>query len=148
MKILVRIGSEHYTDVESDMVENNYEAIKLMLDGMDDDYKVDVKTDDKGNARISLDDGNGNFVVGQTFDVPSGEFALIHHHAYDGVDFDLVGSAKDFKNAQIIKNAASKKFREEYGDVEVDFDESYQTCFDDGIEWNLFTLIKLEREVA
>ena len=155
-KILVTIDQDHYTDVYFYVVKDNDDAVEVMRKGMDG-YDVTFEDDEKGNRRISLDcmGYEGGLekrytVNGQTFSIPNDHrYVLIHHHAYDGVDFDVAGTADDIGCAIILKENAIKKYLEEHV-VTTEFDYSGQTCFDNGNEWNIFTLfdVETEREVA
>ncbi len=150
MKILVSIGDE-YTSVYHAAVSSNNEAVTLICQGASADQKLTVDGDElNGNVRITLDDGEGNpNIIGQTFDIPDYlPYVVIHHHAYDGVEFDVVGSAKTKELAGIVKRTAVSAFKESSVHITEDFDDALQSCFDTGYEWNVFTILDFSKEAA
>lgn len=153
MKILVSIDSESYTSVYSGVVANNYEAVTKLAQSASPDQKLEME-ENKGKSllRISFDDGEGHFIVGQVFDIPDSlPYVVVHHHAYDGVDFDIIGAAKTASYASLVKNAAVSAYKEECKYESLDFDSVEQTCFDTGQEWDVYTILDFtddSKEVA
>ena len=146
MKILTLIDSESYSDVLYYAFETKEEAIKLVANFADETMKLETE-ENKYGTRIVYDDGKGYFVVGQTFEVPDYlPYVVVKHHAYDGVDFDMVGSARDFSDAKLVCHAAAADLVDDIDSIDYDGDDQF--IYDNGNEWDVVTVLDFSMALA
>lgn len=74
----------------------------------------------------------------------TGNYLLVWHHAYNGVNFEILAQTTDYQECVEERiRRISKIFEEEdlsNGDNE-DFDIKHDTCIDTGEEWEMFDII-------
>lgn len=148
MYLGVSIDSESHASINS-ICSNSMETVKKWAE----------EYDNADNAEISWEDNmcyiedEDYFIVSQVFDVPAeAQYAVVFWHAYDGVDFTLIGTAKDKETAlkQWYEEVAYRLSEWSYYDDDLERDITlddieYDGEFvgDAGSEWEMVYVIPL-----
>lgn len=150
MKLGVMIDSEHYTDVYREVFQDRDDEVGAMVGLMNDsDYELKEHTPE---GRYTFEMDEENWAVGQVFQLNELPYALVYHHAYDGVDFELKGQFNSYNDAVNMRSYLVKEMVESNEDPfnkMPDYDESdlynldEYVVWDDGQEWNVWTIIKV-----
>lgn len=116
------------------MGEYNFKTQKEAMNNMDLN-KLEEKV-----HRYDYHEGDNfcvNFII--EVEVNEGDYLLIWHHAYDGVDFHVekIGTEIDCINLKAVYSNAL------YNEIGVDIDiYNFQTVVDTGEEWEIWDVIK------
>lgn len=145
-KLGVLLDSEHYTDVYYKVFSGD--DVKEMTDLMgDDDFEL---TDHSPKGRFVFEQSEDSWAVGQVFEINNKPLALVQHHAYDGVDFYLLGQFDTFNDALEARDKAIHKMIDDWVDPfnkvpeqdEVDiWNNNCTAVWDDGEEWHVWSII-------
>lgn len=151
MKLGVMIDSEHYTDVYWVVFPDRDDEVGVMVDLMNDsDYEL-IEHTPEGRFAFKMDEGH--WADGQVFNLNKGAYALVYHHAYDGVDFELLGQFNSYNDAVNMRSYLVREMVEsnvdpynkmpDYEDSEL-YNRDEYVIWDDGQEWNVWTIIKVD----
>lgn len=149
-KLLVFIDDEYYTDVHHQVVGSVEEAKNSIIEYFGNtNYEICVEENEDGERIVLTSSENSNeYIVGQTFLIDDNDnYVAVKHHAYDGVDFEVISSDTMYGNVLIERNTACIKMLKEDQTLYTDGDEDYasnQVVYDNGNEWIVMTLITLE----
>ena len=149
MILLCGLCSESYSDVFTKFVNTEEEAKDAIIeqfDGEDTKYKFE-------DNRCTVDELDAAYNenvwdVFQWFEV-TGEYIVLHHHAFDGVDFDIAGEYSTWSKA--MDNLIMKAF-DKYADCPEDQREFQwlnhnSACIDTGNEWEHWLIVETPVEV-
>ena len=149
--LLCELGDEHYTDPSfiqfTDFDSAYREAIHDCAYCFDDESVIEI---DENRERVSASSGDKFFITEiKEVDVSNGDYMLVWHHAYNGVDFNIlmVGTYEECV-ARRIKGF--EMIFEEYDLSNADnegFDIQTDTCIDTGEEWEIFSIVKINKDV-
>ncbi len=147
--LCLSIDSEHYTDLCVDLVKDVDDAVKTLLEresNCGDGLSVAVSKDGC-KTRITLSDGNPYdeyFVVAEVFTVPADmKYCVAWWHGYDGVGFDLKGTAKTKLDAVDMLHFYVTNYWEDY-DLDDYCEGDCHQIVDTGNEWEGIELIDLD----
>ena len=152
MILLCGLNSESYSDVDITFVNTEEEvknAIFERFEGEDAKYKFEDK---RCTIDVFDDEERWNewhtWHVYQWFEV-TGEYIIVHHHAFDGVDFDIAGEYPTWSKA--MDNLIMKAF-DHYADCPEDQREFQwlnhnSACIDTGNEWEHWLIVETPVEV-
>ena len=147
--LLCALDDESYTEPKFYIYESREEAFKNAVedcinaaDGGDFQMKVE-----NNQNRISVNFDYENFFVTEIkeLDLDDGNYAIIWHHAYEGVGFEVMFQGTYDECIEKRKEFIKKAFEEnDYsGGDNTDFDMENDTCIDTGIEWEVYSIVKL-----
>ncbi len=152
-KLMLSMDSESYTTLYADLVESVKDAVITLMrrEANDGDGLTVTVSEDGCKTRITLSDGNLDeyFVVAEVMPMPK-DFAVAWWHAYDGVGFDLKGSADTEDEAKEMLHTYVENYWKGDYDLE-DYKKGDGTLVvDTGNEWEGISVIpvKLLKEVA
>ncbi len=152
MILLCELCSESYDDVFTKFVNTEEEAKNAIVDffaSEDAKYKFEDK---RCTVDIFDDEERWNewhtWYVFQWFEV-TGNFIVLHHHAFDGVDFDIVGEFDSFVKA---RDTMVMKAFDCYTDCpddqrELQWISHNSACIDTGNEWEHWIIVEAPAEV-
>lgn len=149
MILLCGLCSESYSDVFTEFVNTEEEAKDAIIeqfDGEDAKYRFE-------DSRCTVDEldeeiEDNIWHVFQWFEV-TGEYIVLYHHAFDGVDFEVVGEYPTWSKA--MDNLIMKAF-DHYEDCPEDQREFQwlnhnSACIDTGNEWEHWLIVETPVEV-
>ena len=148
-KLLVFIDDEYHTDVHHQIIASVEEAKKTIVEYFGDtNYKICVEENEDGERIVLTSSDNPNeYIVGQTFLIDDNDnYVAVKHHAYDGVDFEVISSDMMYGNVLVERNIECMKMLKSqtlYAEGDEDY-ASNQVVYDNGNEWIVMTLITLE----
>lgn len=149
MILLCELCSESYDDVFTKFVNTEEEAKDAIVDFFAcEDAKY--KFEDKRCTVDVFDDEEQRteWHVFQWFEV-TGEYIVLYHHAFDGVDFEIAGEYPTWSKA--MDNLIMKAF-DRYADFQEDQRELQwldhnSACIDTGNEWEHWIIVEAPAEV-
>lgn len=137
MILLCGINSEEYGDCMTYFCKDT-DAAKDIISRRYDSKNYSMEWEDN---RCTITDLNNpyDWRVYQYFEVSS-DIVLVHYHAYEGVDFDVVGEFDDFNKARDKMTLAAFEVYSNAGENHRIFDWIYgdSACVDTGNEWQLW----------
>ena len=154
MFLICELNDEDYTEPAFRVCETKETAFEESMKRLDDLAKKEgseLKVSYHGN-RTRIDwQLKDRFVVAENlpFNESFGDYLLVWHHAYNGVDFSILGQGTYEeclkKRITIIKRMfAENDFSS--GDNE-DFDFETDTCIDTGEEWEMFDIVNVKANI-
>lgn len=147
----VMIDSEHFTDLYRTVFSENEDARKVMTKLVND--KSFSLTEQTPEGRFIFEMDEDCWTVGQVFEVDNKPYALVKYHAYDGVDFELLGQFDSYKEAKAVRDKDIRELIDGWSDPynkvpEYDryelFNDEDQSVWDDGQEWHIWSIINLD----
>lgn len=147
--LLCALDDENYTEPEFYIYDSREGAFKDAVedcinaaDGGDFQMKVE-----NNQNRISVNFDYEKFFVTEIkeLDLDDGNYAIIRHHAYEGVGFEVLFQGTYDECVEKRKEFIKKAFEEnDYsGGDNSDFDMENDACIDTGIEWEIYSIVKL-----
>lgn len=151
-KLAVLLDSEHYTDVIWDVFDGD--DVSTMTKLVDDEDLTLTEHTPEGRFLFELEGGIGLaqyhewWYVGQVFEIQNPKFILVFHHAYDGVDFELLGQFDSIDDAIEARDKSLKERLDDSIDSEdlEMWDGDRQAVFDTGDEWWVWTILEVSQE--
>lgn len=135
------IDSESYSTIYLDVVESVDEAVKTLLSreaNNGDGLTVSISKDDC-KTRITLSDNQPDeyFTVAEVMPMPAKRYFVGWWHAYDGVGFDLKGSANTREEAmEMLDRYVNDYYLEEYKMAHIFYEKGDSSfTIDTGNEW-------------
>ena len=154
MFLICELNDEDYTEPVFRVCETKEKAFEESMKRLDDLAKKEgseLKVSYHGNrTRIDWQLKDWFVVVENLpFNELFGDYLLVWHHAYNGVDFSILGQGTYEecvkKRIAIIKRMfAENDFSS--GDNE-DFDFETDTCIDTGEEWEMFDIVNVNANI-
>ena len=151
--LLCELNDENYTEPTFTVFDSHESTFKQAVErctGVAYYYKSDFKLECNDKNRLSIIfnenpyDADNNFYVTEIkeYNAKGGDYILVWHHAYNGVEFDIdyIGSYEACRQKMID----SVRKREMEIDCELDYQDNWQSCIDTGDEWEVWTIVKLE----
>lgn len=149
MFLLCELDDENYTSPcfsqFNSFKKAFYKALVSCGNFKDDNMRIDV-ADNRNRISANTDDGHFFVTEIKEFDENKGDYILVWHHAYNGVGFGIlnVGTEEECIQKRIEE---LKKIFDGYdlsnGDNE-DFDMENDNVVDTGVEWEVFSIVKIE----
>lgn len=148
--LLCELDDEHYTEPAFTIYESKKEAFTNAVASCmeiveDNDFQMEVT---EGQNRVAVDYGYESFYVTEIkeFDSEKGDYILVWHHAYNGVNFAVlfVGTYEECveKRREEIKKIFDE--RDLSGGDNKGFDMENDDVVDTGDEWEMFNIISVE----
>lgn len=147
--LLCALNDENYTEPKFYIYESREEAFKNAVEDCINaadggDFQLEVENNQN---RISVNFDYDNFFVTEIkeLDLDDGNCAIIWHHAYEGVGFEVLFQGTYDECVEKRKDFIKKAFEEnDYsGGDNSDFDMENDACIDTGIEWEIYSIVKL-----
>lgn len=143
--LLCELDDENYTEPRFIVFESKKlainKAIEICLDAAsNNDLTLEIKDNQE---RISVNFGDCFCVTEiKKFDAGEWKYALVWHHAYNGVGFELefVGTYEECK----LKMKQSIRKRQSQIECDLEWENDFQACVDTGLEWEIWSIIKIE----
>ena len=154
MFLICELNDEDYTEPVFRVCETKEKAFEESMKRLDDLAKKEgseLKVSYHGNrTRIDWQLKDWFVVVENLpFNESFGDYLLVWHHAYNGVDFSILGQGTYEecvkKRIAIIKRMFAKNDFSS-GDNE-DFDFETDTCIDTGEEWEMFDIVNVNANI-
>lgn len=156
-KLGILLSADSYIDVWSEVfIGNEKKTMKKLLKEANwyqfhNDYQMTV---DKGKQRYVFKnkDNDEDWYVGQIFELNETQYALVWHHAFDGVDFELLGQFDSYEDALEARNKAIHETIDDWQDPfnktpkqdETDFwNGDSQISWDTGEEWYVWSILNV-----
>ena len=107
-------------------------------------------TEHTKEGRFTFEQSEDMWMVGQVFEISDKPFALVYHHAFDGVDFELLGQYETWDEAKEARDKEIHNMIDDWQDPfnkVPDYDKSElwrkdnQISWDDGQEWHVWSII-------
>lgn len=146
MILLCGIDSESYSHLihafytDLDKLKNDIDNMKNELKTF---YKDMTVKWENNRCTLNCSEEEDFWYVFEYFEVNS-DIVLVHYHAYEGVDFEIVGEFDDMYQARDKMATSSFELYSEYEDLK---DKSYEwlsyndACFDTGQEWQIWKIV-------
>lgn len=145
------LNDENYTEPYFHVYNTYKQALNEVLDTAVSLIKgwqngsIVISDDEK---RIDTKNVNGErFWVSEIkeVDLRAGNYAIVWHHAYEGVGFEVLFQGTYSECVEKRKEFIKKSFEEnDYADGDnTDFNMEHDTCIDTGIEWEVYSIVKL-----
>lgn len=143
MYLVCRLDEEHYAFPDFRKAITFGQAARIISEDIATNipYYERIIINQAEENRWHVDYGYGNddwnvYEVHQT--KTAKEFIVVHHHAYQGVDFDIVGEYDSIEEARKIINREVEKVNVD-GNIVTYLN---QTVIDNGIEWEVWSIIE------
>lgn len=150
--LLCMLDDENYTDPTFQIYDTKEQALKSAFGCLSNLFKkegskIEVSHREE-KTRITWN-CRGRFLVIELIPYEEeGDYLLLWHHAYDGVEFEILSQATTYQECVEERIRQIKKLFEEEdlsnGDNE-DFDINTDTCIDTGSEWEIFSIVTREQ---
>jgi len=150
--LVLSLDSSSYTTLYVDIAGSVDEAVKTLLsrEANDGEGLSVCVSEDGCKTRITLSDGNPKdeyYVVAEAMPMPASRYFVAWWHAYDGVGFDLKGSAETKLGATDILNTYVENYWKDEYDLD-NYKKGDSFCGVDTVnEWEgieLFDLKEIE----
>ena len=147
--LLCTLDDENYAEPKFYAHESREKAFKNAVEDCINaadggDFQMEVENNQN---RISVNFDYDNFFVTEIkeLDLDDGNYAIIWHHAYEGVGFEVLFQGTYRICVEKRKELIKKAFEEnDYsGGDNTDFDMENDTCIDTGIEWEMYSIVNL-----
>lgn len=146
--LLCELGDEHYTDPSFVQFTDFNSAYKEAIHDCAYCFDSGIIEIEENRNRVSVSSGDKFFITEiKEVDISKGDYMLVWHHAYNGVDFNLlmVGTydecvARRIKELELIFNEYDLSNADNEG-----FDIKTDTCIDTGEEWEVFSIVKINK---
>ena len=151
MKLGLLLDSESYIDVWHEVFDGDDVTVMTKLKdeahGKSNSYKLTEHTD---KGRFTFEQDEEYWMVGNVFELNDKPFALVSHHAFDGVDFELIGQYESWNDAKEARDKAIHEMIDDWQDPynkvpEYDETELWNSerhvSWDDGQEWHVWSII-------
>ena len=169
--VLCELNDENYTSPSFSFHKGYDSAQYKAIESINESFKIDegfnlrIETTepqyeyDKGRKVIRIDGNYESYEMGISeptprfyvteffeIDITKGDYLLIYHHAYDGVDFHIEYQGT-YKECLEERRKQVKQMFDEYdlsdGDNS-DFNSETDNCIDDGNEWHYWSIVKTQ----
>lgn len=71
-----------------------------------------------------------------------GNYVVVWHHAFEGVDFKTLSNAVSYEKAKEVFDTARQNLVNCYGDDDIDIKDGF-CCIDTGNEWEVIEIVEL-----
>lgn len=141
--LLCEIDDEHYSSPCFTVYETKEKAIESAIRACRDylgECELEM-ADDKSRIETKTD-SNEYFYVTEIKEFENkGNYILVYHHAYQGVDFNIkfIGDYHGCKEKMdmLVKESLDIE------NATLEWNEGFQACVDVGFEWNVFSIVEV-----
>lgn len=132
------LDSDSYTYTIHNVEDTREAAEKWLVEYIENEYDS-YRWESDNRLVAGYED---EFAVANIFEIQDVDWVVIWHHAYNGVDFEVVAETDDWMEA---RTAMIQKADEalEICDAELDYEDSNQIVVDTGVEWEVIDIIEL-----
>lgn len=153
--LVCSLNDENYTQADYDFCSTFEEAKEKCIENVAEYYEIsneeatsrmEFRYDEESNNHFYNYQDEDSFFVNQIIeiDVDKEDYLCIWHHAYDGVDFNVIKIGSDKECSDFMYKDSDTTFKE-YG-VEISVG-SAQVVIDTSEEWKVWDVIKVEEEI-
>lgn len=96
--------------------------------------------------RGTMEVDDDNWSVAEIIEVTGdGDYVVVWHHAFEGVDFEALSGAVNYEKARQVFDTARQNLINCYEDEDIDVGDGF-CCVDTGEEWEIVQIINLKED--
>lgn len=155
--LVCSLNDENYTQADYDFCNTLEDAKEKCIENVAEYYEISNEeaisrmefSYDEGNNsyyysyKDNDDDDEDTFFVNQIIeiDINKEDYLCVWHHAYDGVDFNVIKIGSDKECSDFMYKDSDTTFKEYGAEISIG---NAQVVIDTGEEWEVWDVIKVE----
>ena len=153
--LVCSLNDENYTQADYDFCSTFEEAKEKCIENVAEYYEIsneeatsrmEFRYDEESNNHFYNYQDEDSFFVNQIIeiDINKEDYLCVWHHAYDGVDFNVIKIGSDKECSDFMYKDSDTTFKEYGAEISVG---SAQVVIDTSEEWEVWDVIKVEEEI-
>ena len=153
--LVCSLNDENYTQADYDFCNTFEEAKEKCIENVAEYYEIsneeatsrmEFRYDEESNNHFYNYQDEDSFFVNQIIeiDINKEDYLCVWHHAYDGVDFNVIKIGSDKECSDFMYKDSDTTFKEYGAEISVG---SAQVVIDTSEEWEVWDVIKVEEEI-
>ena len=150
--LVCSLNDENYTQADYDFCSTFEEAKEKCIENVAEYYEIsneeatsrmEFRYDEESNNHFYNYQDEDSFFVNQIIeiDINKEDYLCVWHHAYDGVDFNVIKIGSDKECSDFMYKDSDTTFKEYGAEISIG---NAQVVIDTGEEWEVWDVIKVE----